>query len=75
MRALCLSRSLCLCLALLAVAGCSTEAWYEGAKRGAEANCRKQPPGAAEECLSRLNPSRYDDYEKEKEKARAGKQQ
>ncbi len=52
--------------ALYALTACSTEAWYEGAKRSAEHQCRQQPPGAVEECLARLNQSRYDRYEKER---------
>jgi hypothetical protein len=48
--------------------GCTTQAWYEGAKMGAENECAKQPPGAYEECRARVNKQKYDEYEK----ARAG---
>jgi hypothetical protein len=41
-------------LSLLPLAGCTTRAWYEGAKASAESECRKQPPGG------------YEDYEKER---------
>ena len=53
-------------LVMATLSACSTEALYEGAKRSAEAQCRQQPPGAAEECLARVNKSRYDSYEKER---------
>ena len=52
--------------ALYALTACSTEAWYEGAKRSAEQQCRQQPPNAVDECLGRVNQSRYDRYEKER---------
>ncbi|MBK7004815.1 MAG: hypothetical protein IPH37_06405 [Burkholderiales bacterium] len=51
---------------LATLCACTTEAWYEGAKRSAENQCRQQPPGAVEECLARVNKSRYDTYEKER---------
>lgn len=58
--------ALALVLGIFALGGCSTEAWFEGAKRSAEAQCRQQPPGAVQECLSRVNKTRYDQYEKER---------
>ena len=51
---------------LATISACSTEAWYEGAKRSAEQQCRQQPPNAVDECLGRVNQSRYDRYEKER---------
>ena len=48
------------------IAGCTTQSWYEGAKRGAENNCRNQPPGESERCLENLNKKSYEDYEKER---------
>ena len=51
---------------LIPLAGCTTEAWYEGAKRSAEYQCRQQPVGAVDDCLSRLNKARYDTYEKDR---------
>ena len=45
---------------------CSTQAWYEGMNRRAENECEKQPPGAREECLSRVNKKPYDAYDKER---------
>ncbi len=45
---------------------CTTEAWYEGVKRSAENNCRKQPSSAVDECLSRVNKQTYQEYEKER---------
>ena len=56
-----------LVLALASVlSGCTSQAWYEGAKVGAQNECRKQPPGAAEECLARVNKKPYEQYEKER---------
>jgi len=56
-----------LVLALASVlSGCTSQAWYEGAKVGAQNECRKQPPGAAEECLARVNKKSYEQYEKER---------
>ncbi|MDR3368320.1 hypothetical protein [Rhodoferax sp.] len=50
----------------LAVSACTTQAWYEGMKQGAVNQCDKQPPGAREDCLSRLNNKTYDAYNKER---------
>jgi PBP1b-binding outer membrane lipoprotein LpoB len=55
----------------LLLSGCTTEAWYEGVKRGAENQCRQAVPPDADQCLSRLNTRTYDDYSK----ARSGQQQ
>ena len=51
---------------MLMMAGCSTQAWYEGFKVAAENDCYMQPPGAIAECLSRVNKKSHDDYEKER---------
>ena len=50
------------------IAGCAspTRAWYDGLQTSAQANCDKQPPGAREDCLSRLNKATYDTYNKER---------
>ncbi|MDZ4074857.1 MAG: hypothetical protein U1E04_08930 [Hylemonella sp.] len=53
-------------LASLLLAGCSTRAWYEGARASAENECRRQPPGAYEDCMRRVNRQTYEDYEKER---------
>lgn len=50
----------------LTMSACSTQAWYEGLKFGAEDECRRQPPGEVERCLSRLNKKAYGEYEKER---------
>ena len=55
---------------VLGVFGCTTQAWYEGAKQGAENECRSQPPSEIDRCLERLNNKTYEEYEKE----RAGSQ-
>ncbi|MFZ4479735.1 MAG: hypothetical protein ACOYNZ_07570 [Rhodoferax sp.] len=51
---------------LLLVSGCTTQAWYEGFKVGAENEFYKQPPGAVADCLSRLNRKKHEEYEKER---------
>jgi hypothetical protein len=48
------------------LSGCTTQAWYEGFKAGAENECHKQPPGAAADCLSRLNKKTPEEYDKER---------
>lgn len=54
-------------IALITVlGGCTTQAWYEGAKVSAQNECAKQPPGAAQECRARLNKQTYDQYEKDR---------
>ncbi len=50
---------------MLAVSGCTTQAWYESVKQGAENNCRKQPPSESERCQENLNKKSYEEYEKE----------
>lgn len=59
-------RLLALVVGSLLLFGCTTEAWYEGVKRGAENQCRQSSPPDAEQCLSRLNTKNYDDYGKER---------
>jgi hypothetical protein len=53
-------------ITLLLTSACTTEAWYEGTRRGAENECRRQPPTAAEECLSRINKQTYREYQQER---------
>jgi len=53
--------------AAIAVAGCSTKAWYEGMRLGAQNDCRRQPSGEAEQCLSRVNTMTYEDYERKRQ--------
>lgn len=60
----------CGIFAPLLLASCATEAWYEGMKRSAEIECRKQPATSADECLSRLNKQSYQEYEKERSGSR-----
>lgn len=59
-----------LLLLALALAGCTTAAWYEGGKRSAEAECRRQPLGAQQDCLARVNHKSYEDYDKERSQPR-----
>ena len=51
---------------VLWLSGCTTQAWYEGVKMGAENECYKQPPGAVADCLARLNKKSHEEYEKER---------
>ncbi len=55
---------------LLCLAGCTTEAWYEGFKHSAESRCQNQPPGERQKCLEELNRKSYSDYQMERDKAR-----
>lgn len=50
----------------LVISGCTTQAWYESVKQGAENSCRKQPPSESERCLENLNKKTYEEYEKER---------
>ena len=50
---------------VLAVSGCTTQAWYESVKQGAENNCRKQPPSESERCQESLNMKTYEEYDKD----------
>lgn len=51
---------------ILAISGCTSQSWYEGVKRGAENNCRNQPPSEVDRCLENLNKKTYEEYEKER---------
>jgi hypothetical protein len=59
-----------LCLAATITSACTTQAWYGGAKQGAENQCRLQPPSEAERCLENANKKTYDEYEKERTNAK-----
>ena len=61
-------RPLAVFLLLIALAGggCTTQAWYEAAKVGARNECRRQPSGESETCLSRVNPLTYEEYERQR---------
>lgn len=50
----------------ISLAGCSTQAWYEGFRMGAESQCTRQPPGADGACRDRVNQKTYDEYVKER---------
>ena len=60
------TKTITLCAIALLLTGCSTQAWYEGMRRGAENECNRQAPGAAEQCRDRINKEKYDAYEKER---------
>ncbi|MBF5038841.1 hypothetical protein INP77_04975 [Methylophilus sp. 13] len=51
---------------IMAISGCTSQSWYEGVKRGAENNCRNQPPSEVDRCLENLNKKTYEEYEKER---------
>lgn len=51
---------------IVAIGGCTSQSWYEGVKRGAENNCRNQPPSEVDRCLENLNKKTYEEYEKER---------
>lgn len=58
------SHLLLLAVAVAAATGCTTRAWYEGAKQSAANECRRLPPGDVDACLARVNPLGYEDYER-----------
>jgi hypothetical protein len=62
----------CVRVVVLAIlmTGCSTRAWYEGVRMGAQNRCAQQPPGADKACRDRLSDKPYDDYEKERTEIR-----
>jgi len=41
---------------------CTTQSWYEGFRLSGEQECRKQPPGTYDDCLSRINRQSFDEY-------------
>lgn len=49
---------------LVGLNACTTQAWYEGVKTGAEQNCRVQPESERDRCEARRNKASYEDYEK-----------
>jgi hypothetical protein len=51
---------------MLAISSCTTQAWYESVKQGAENNCHSQPPSEIERCLENLNKKTYETYENER---------
>lgn len=51
---------------IVTLSGCTTQAWYEGAKEAAKNNCRNQPPSEVERCMDNLNKKTYEEYEKER---------
>jgi len=61
---------LSLTLGCLTVAGCSTRAWYEGMKLGAQNECLRQPPSERDGCLSRANTLSFEDYERKRSAAK-----
>jgi len=60
------SLTVSLVLVALASAGCTTRAWYEATRVHAQNECRRQPSGESESCLSRVNAMTYDDYERQR---------
>ena len=67
MKANCITLFLPVALAVIACAGCSTNALYEGIRFRAQNDCRRLPPGEVENCLSRTNTLPYDDYERRRQ--------
>jgi hypothetical protein len=60
------SLTVSLVLVALASTGCTTRAWYEATRVHAQNECRRQPSGESESCLSRVNAMTYDDYERQR---------
>jgi hypothetical protein len=51
---------------MLGLSACSTQAWYEGLRLKAQADCDRLPPAAAPDCRARLSKQPYEAYEKER---------
>ena len=58
-------------LALVLLPACSQRAWYEGVQQSRIAECERLPPGAANDCLRRVNTLSHEQYERERAKAAA----
>jgi hypothetical protein len=52
-----------------ALAGCTSQAWYEGARAGADVRCQDGPPAAYDDCMERQNQKSYEDYRRAREDA------
>ena len=59
-------------LLMAALSACTTEGWYEGLQRSAEAECLKRPGATAQDCSAKVNAQRYPEYEQAREKLRGG---
>jgi hypothetical protein len=46
--------------------GCTSRQWYESASANARSDCNRMQPGAREDCLSKVNTTPYDTYDKER---------
>lgn len=64
MKRICNAHRVAIVLAIAVLSGCTTRAWYEGMRMGAENDCRRQPSGEQERCLSQVNRMSYDEYER-----------
>lgn len=57
-------------LGLLVLAGCTTQAWYEGLRENERQRCRGLPdPQEAQRCLREVEQRTYEDYRRERESA------
>lgn len=54
----------------LLVSACTTRNWYEGAQMSAQEACNRLEPAAREECRAKVSKTRYDEYEKERNRVR-----
>lgn len=55
--------ALLFCMLLCA---CTQRAWYEGVQQSRIAECNRLPPGAAEDCLRRVNTLSHEQYQRER---------
>jgi len=61
-------RLVCIVVSLAATTACTSRQWYESATASAKNDCDRLQPGAREDCLSKVNKTSYDAYEKERSK-------
>jgi hypothetical protein len=48
------------------LSACTAREWYESASAVAKDDCSRMQPGAREDCLSKVNKTPYEKYEKER---------
>ena len=54
----------------LALAGCTTKAWYDAVQASAAAECNKKAPTDRDTCRAQLNTKSYEQYEEGRTKSK-----
>ena len=68
--------SIVLVALLLAVTGCTTESWYQGAKSAQTSHCMKEPISEYEDCIKQAGEDgeSYQGYKEKREQLLQGNQ-